>query len=274
MKKEKIWITVKTYPVFSKKYFELVCTAGINERGEWRRLYPIPFRRMNEIEKYKKYQWIEAAIEKDTSDHRPESYKIKGEITIISSIDTKNCWEKRRHILKNTPTFDNKQEIIKKAHTNQLSLTIFRPKKIIGFEYEKTEREWSQETIRQLEAENKQLNLNLFEDFKKEIKLVKKVPYKFFYKFLDAANEESRLMIEDWEIGALYWNCLRKHGNEQKALIDVQNKYEGFISKNEVLLFLGTTKEFHIRKARNPYVIIGVFYPPKTKQRSVAADLS
>ncbi len=30
--KEQILILVKTYPTYSKKYFELVCTAGINER--------------------------------------------------------------------------------------------------------------------------------------------------------------------------------------------------------------------------------------------------
>ena len=98
--KEKIWITVKTYPTFSKKYFELVCTAGINEKGEWRRLYPIPFRQISEIEKYKKYQRVEADIQKDTGDPRPESYKLKGDINIISApVDTKNNWEKRKRIL-------------------------------------------------------------------------------------------------------------------------------------------------------------------------------
>ena len=30
---EKILILVKTYPTFSQTYFELVCTAGINEKG-------------------------------------------------------------------------------------------------------------------------------------------------------------------------------------------------------------------------------------------------
>ena len=42
--KERILITVKTYPTLSLKYAELVCTAGVNERGEWRRIYPIQFR--------------------------------------------------------------------------------------------------------------------------------------------------------------------------------------------------------------------------------------
>jgi len=33
-------------------------------------------------------------------------------------------------------------------------------------------------------------------------------------------------MIEDWEIGQLYWNCLaRQEGNESKAVEDVKKKY-------------------------------------------------
>jgi len=33
----KIFITVKTYPTLSKKYDELVCTAGILDDGSWAR---------------------------------------------------------------------------------------------------------------------------------------------------------------------------------------------------------------------------------------------
>ena len=61
---EKILITVKTYPTLSKKYAELVCTAGITESGEWRRLYPVRFRQLYDEQKYSKYQWVEAKIEK------------------------------------------------------------------------------------------------------------------------------------------------------------------------------------------------------------------
>jgi len=41
------------------------------------------------------------------------------------------------------------------------------------------------------------------------------------------------MMIEDWEIGALFWNCLyQTDGNEQAALDLVKQKYlgEGSIS--------------------------------------------
>ncbi len=74
--KEKILITVKTYPTLSRKYAELVCTAGVNESGEWRRIYPVRFRQLLDDQKYRKFQWIEAEIEKSCIDRRPESYQI------------------------------------------------------------------------------------------------------------------------------------------------------------------------------------------------------
>ncbi len=73
------------------------------------------------------------------------------------------------------------------------------------------------------------------------------------------------MMIEDWEIGQLYWNCLRTaDGNEQITLQKVREKYfDTFCSKNDIYLFLGTTLQYHRRRMNNPFVIIGVFYPPK-----------
>jgi len=52
MPREKILVTVKTYPTLSRKYGETVCTAGVREDGSWVRIYPVPFRRLNESEQY------------------------------------------------------------------------------------------------------------------------------------------------------------------------------------------------------------------------------
>jgi hypothetical protein len=61
---EKILIIVKTYPTLSRKYAELVCTAGVTANGDWRRLYPIRFCQLYDPQKYKKFQWVEAKLEK------------------------------------------------------------------------------------------------------------------------------------------------------------------------------------------------------------------
>ena len=64
MERKKVYITVKTYPTLSEKYDELVCTAGICEDGSWIRLYPLPFRKLEYEQKYKKWQWIEVDVER------------------------------------------------------------------------------------------------------------------------------------------------------------------------------------------------------------------
>ena len=262
--KEKILILVKTYPTYSKTHFELVCTAGINEEGTWKRIYPIPFRELKDIEQYKKYQWIQADLQRNSSDMREESFKLKSKINILDvPLDTKNNWEKRKEILfRNTPVFEKLQYIIEQAHQNKLSLCIFKPTEIIDFSFEKVEREWDSKILNQIKDQNSQLPL--LSELKREIKLLPKLPYKFYYYFKDSLGKRSKLMIEDWEIGQLFWNCLKRKENEKEALKDVIKKYkEEFLTIKDILLFLGTTLEFHRKKARNPFVIIGVFYPPK-----------
>ncbi len=73
-------------------------------------------------------------------------------------------------------------------------------------------------------------------------------------------------MIEDWEIGALYWNCLRQgEGDEEEANKLVRKKYfDEFVVRKDLHLFVGTTRQYH-NVAPNPFVIIGVFYPPTKK---------
>ena len=55
MARERVLITVKTYPTLSRKYGETVCTAGVRADGSWMRIYPVPFRRLEEEEQYKKF---------------------------------------------------------------------------------------------------------------------------------------------------------------------------------------------------------------------------
>ena len=72
---DRILVTVKTYPELSKAYGETVCTAGFREDGTWVRLYPVPFRRLEEREQYRLYDWITCPLTKHSGDERPESYR-------------------------------------------------------------------------------------------------------------------------------------------------------------------------------------------------------
>lgn len=74
--KERILILAKTIPSPSAKYGETTCVAGITEHGEMRRIYPVPFRRMEGDLKFKKWQWVEVDTYPNTQDIRQESRKI------------------------------------------------------------------------------------------------------------------------------------------------------------------------------------------------------
>ena len=268
---ERILITVKTYPTLSEKYAELVCTAGVNEVGEWRRIYPIQFRQLVDENRYKKFQWIEVHTDKSTTDGRPESYKIKSGTNLElvgQSLGTDNNWSARREaFLDKVETHMDLGNLIKAAHTNELSLGLYEPKEWLGFTAEPVERNWDPSKLTKLEAQKKQLDM--FKDQEtvaEELKIVKKLPYKFSYRFQDINGKERKLMIEDWEIGALFWNCLRDAvGDEKVAVQKVRAKYwDEFVQSGRYspVLILGTTLAFHNKKAPNPFVIIGVVAPP------------
>lgn len=270
----RVFITVKTYPTLSKKYDELVCTAGILDDGRWARIYPLPFRKLDYENRYKKYQWMELPLAKNESDPRPESYRVTdiSKVQLIGEpVGTKQGWAERKQIIfgKSEIHFDL-TTLITRANNNELSIAIFKPTELLGFVVEKTEREWDQNSLKSLKAKANQLSLFQTEDdVKKEFLIVDKLPYKFSYRFKDSTGKESTLMIEDWEIGALYWNCLkRSEGNENEAINLVRRKYFEEFSSKDFFLFLGTTRQYH-GWAKNPFVIIGVFYPPVSQQDSL-----
>lgn len=262
----KVLITVKTYPTLSAKYDELVCTAGFREDGTWIRIYPVPFRKKAYHEQYKKYDWIEVDLVKNDGDFRPESYRPyshDSEIKIVGHIDTEQNWEERKNICLDK-IYYNLAELIAEAKDKNLgtSLAVFKPTEILDFTAEPTEKDWDKDKLAKLNQ------LNLFETSTEgKFEVVKKLPYKFSYVFKDNQGKKSQLMIEDWETGQLYWNCLARHeGDEAKAIADVRKKYlDDFAKTKDLHFFLGTTQQYH-NVAPNPFIIIGTFHPKKEIQ--------
>src|SRR5438105_4463568 len=101
MAKERILITVKTYPTLSRKYGETVCTAGVREDGSWVRVYPVPFRRLDEAEQYKKFDWLECDLVRNRKDPRPESFHPADMKQLMPNghIDTADNWRERRRLM-------------------------------------------------------------------------------------------------------------------------------------------------------------------------------
>jgi hypothetical protein len=145
MSRERILITVKTYPTLSRKHGETVCTAGVREDGSWVRIYPVPFRRLDEAEQYRKYDWLECDLVRSKKDPRPESChpaEVK-QLVAAGHLDTADNWrERRRLLLGKAKVHTRLQTLIDGAKANELSLAVFKPAKVTGFIWEEEEREW------------------------------------------------------------------------------------------------------------------------------------
>ena len=129
LKTKSVLITVKAYPNPSKKHGETVCCAGIDmDTLQWIRLYPIPFRDLDQFKKFNKYNIIKVKCYKST-DKRIESYKVDSDtIEILDHLDTSKNWARRKEFV--SPTVSSSFcEILKDASQNK-SLGAFKPSNV------------------------------------------------------------------------------------------------------------------------------------------------
>lgn len=88
----------------------------------------------------------------------------------------------------------------------------------------------------------------------------RKVPYKFHYEFdcADRRCQGHRMMIVDWEVGALFWRLVDRGYSQREAAERVRAKFLGELCgpSKDTHFFVGT-----ILAHPHNWVVIGVFYP-------------
>ncbi len=68
--KERALVLVKALPQPSETYGETVCVAGVTLDRNWRRLYPVRFRQLDEG--FRRWQWVDYEWRKPRGDRRVE----------------------------------------------------------------------------------------------------------------------------------------------------------------------------------------------------------
>lgn len=258
---EDILITVKAYPNPSTKYVESSCTAGLTRDREWLRLYPLPFRMLEDNQKFQKYQWIRARIKK-ASDSRPESHTIDCDSIhpLGESLSSDKGWAQRRSFLEPVRR-RSMEEIWHEQELDDISLSFFRPKCINRLIIERVSAQWTEKQLASLRQQN-----FLIQD---DLKSLEKIPYDFKYEYEcdDPACNGHTQKIVDWEIYQSYRSWWRRYGPggwEEK----LRQRYElKMQEKNDTHLFVGT-----MRAHPKSWIVVGLFYPPKTEVRQAAFD--
>jgi hypothetical protein len=257
-----IWGT--TSPEFSKKYYETVCTGAIDgETGKLVRIYPVTLRYM--AEPFGLYRWIEAEVVRNTSDFRPESYKIKQDsITLGESIGTEgDGWERRAQlVLQPSNVYSSVESLRARQERDRTSLGLVKPKKIKRIYTKRrdpAERvEWEQK------RDEAMLQKDFLVDVESTVKELTFIPIEYRVEFGcdDPACPGHDMSILDWGTYQLGRKGFADGGAE-KANRWVKQKLQEILdpTTRESYLFLGNTKA-HPQN----FMIVGFFYPPRQRQ--------
>lgn len=98
-----ILILGTTYPAYSTKYKELVCTGAIDEDGRMIRIHPVPKRYLDDDQAFKNFQRIRVRIQPNRDDPRPDTMRVDFEsIEPLEEISAKDH-EARRGFVERSP---------------------------------------------------------------------------------------------------------------------------------------------------------------------------
>ena len=89
---------------------------------------------------------------------------------------------------------------------------------------------------------------------------LRKLPFDFHYDYECITNGQPEInthKLTDWEVGALYWNCVRLYGLKRWEA-KFRARLETDFAKKDLLLLMGTIHRFP-----DQWLIVGIVYPAK-----------
>ncbi len=250
--KDRILITVKTYPNPSTKYEETVCIAGISlSTNRFVRLYPVRFRDLPFENSFEKWDVVELTLTHRASDGRGDTFTPDHDsIHKVGELDTgkrKDWLERNRVVLPLVSTLEN---LVARAQRGEGSLGIVQVDRDAELIVRADIPEWTEEQKQVLRQES------LFGQNRRPLD---KVPFSFHYRFRCCHGcPGHELQLFDWEIYQLYRSQAARKTPAQ-AIEDVRAKYNVELSPKAraIHLFVGT---HYLRQAQ--FSAIGVYYPP------------
>lgn len=171
-------------------------------------------------------------------------------------LSTANEWAARREYIDRLP-HHTVNELKALYEQDRESLGIVRPARVLDLE------------IRQASAEWKAEWQNLFQQlrlFGPQQKPLRKLPFSFHYVFeCEDSDSPHTAMCQDWELGMLFLKESERLGSDDRAAGSVRDKFLGELcgDSKDTRFFMGTKFPY------NTWLVLGVFWPPKTRQQDL-----
>jgi hypothetical protein len=264
---------VKAYPALSTKYGEVSCVAGVEITAEglrWIRLYPVPFRSLEDDQQFRKYQRVRLSVEAHRGDLRPETRRPNRDSIEVhgAPISTKNAWEARRRFVE--PLMAASMcEISRRQQQDKTSLGVFRPKRVIDFKIEATSIDEAKRQIaRAWSAQTSLLDGLGSEERTSQLRELEQIPWTFRYRYecTEPGCKGHSQKIIDWEIAQFYRRVRPYsdwHERMRKRWLD-----EVCDEDRDTAFFVG-----NMHQHPGSFLILGVWWPPRRPEQLALADL-
>jgi hypothetical protein len=146
-------------------------------------------------------------------------------------------------------------QVQKDVESSDLSLGLIKPTDI-SFE-------WTKQSLSGQQAREACYAQLSFFDKKKDA--IEEIPFNFYYTFKCPTEPNCpghKLSIIDWEIGQAYRDWRSNYPSEAVLLEKIKQRWLEIAdtTKKDVYFYVGNLKRF-----RNTFMILGVFYPQKAK---------
>jgi hypothetical protein len=246
--KERALVLVKALPHAGQKHGETVCCAGVTSDGEWRRQFPIHFRRLKE--KFARWDWVEYDFVVPRDDQRPESRSVQ---------------EDTLHVVGRMPERDRANFLRKvvvpstgEAAARGQTLALIRPRDVRFY--------WSKKTTKEIETErgayaDAAKQRSFFDD---DLAALEPCPYafKFDYRTDDGATHQAT--CDDWETSAMFYRQAMKYGADG-ALSRMDRTFNVDYVARGMAFALGTHSKYP-----STWLLVGVLRLDKSDQMALA----
>lgn len=224
-------ILVKATPQVGHRHGETVCCAGVTLTGEWLRLYPVTFRRLDDAKKFGRWDHIRFRFRwrKPADDSRPESRRVDQQsIEILGTLPV----QERSKLLANLEVTG-----LNAVSAQGKSFALLRPQNPRLIIEPKSMRELAEEK-------------NVYEGicgqgdffYQEALLPLEPCPFKFKYRYTtDDGDREGT--CQDWETDATYFNWSKRYG-EKKALEHMERQFGVVYPRKGIMFAMGTHSRY------------------------------
>ena len=245
--RERVLVLVKALPHVGDRHGETVCCAGVTLGGEWRRQYPIHFRRLRD--QFARWQWIEYDwIAPGGEDRRRESRRVQEDTIRVGD----EMPERERASFLAPLVMGSTAEAAAKG----MSLTLVRPAKSRFRARAKTPEQIEQERQAYETAARQKSFLD------PDLVALKPCPYAFHFDWTDANGKPHRATCDDWETAAMFYNWEKRMGTGA-ALDGMAQVFNERYPAKGMAFAMGTHSRYP-----DKWLLVGVLRLASVEQRS------